>query len=121
MDVDADRSCCRGVAGDGVQVAEAVDPLVLEDRRRRSDGDRAVTAIHDESAPVSWLELAACRGKPIEWWYRTDELGQGVALAICRRCPVRRSCLADALDQESECAYRYGVRGGRTATQRAAL
>jgi WhiB family redox-sensing transcriptional regulator len=53
---------------------------------------------------------------------RGDELfaegaAQQKAKAICRPCPVRTECLADALDNNNE----FGVWGGMTERERRAL
>lgn len=76
----------------------------------------------DYSATTAWLELAACRGRPTEWWYPSagDRFAIGVARSICRTCPVRAECLAEALELEGDLpgSYRYGIRGGLTAEQR---
>lgn len=72
---------------------------------------------------MSWSEDAACRGMDIGWWYPTrgDRLASAVARMICRSCPVRGECLAAALAEEAEVAWRYGVRGGLTAGERSSL
>jgi WhiB family redox-sensing transcriptional regulator len=48
-------------------------------------------------------------------------MSTAIARQVCRSCPVRVECLADALAEEAEAAWRYGVRGGLTAGERAAL
>jgi WhiB family redox-sensing transcriptional regulator len=77
-------------------------------------------AVALRSPATSWLEHAACRGRPTSWWYAGDELSVGVALSICRRCPVRSECLDDALTHETS-GYRFGIRAGLTANDRAAV
>ncbi len=42
---------------------------------------------------------------------------QNLAKVVCRACPVRMECLADALDNRVE----YGVWGGMTERERRAL
>jgi hypothetical protein len=72
---------------------------------------------------VSWLDDAACRDRPTWWWYPTregDRLEAELALSICRTCPVRRQCLADALELEVP-GERYGIVGGLNPSQRAEL
>lgn len=83
----------------------------------RQPGDRAGAARH---RAVSWLELAACRGRPTRWWYPAtgDSFGAQVAVLICRSCPVRVACLAAALAEEVGEGGTFGVRGGYTAEQR---
>jgi WhiB family redox-sensing transcriptional regulator len=75
-----------------------------------------MTAI--DVAPT-WVQLAACRGMDTGWWFpeRGDTFSGQVALTICRTCPVRAECLAEAMalgDVE-------GIRGGLTAGERRAL
>ncbi|WP_329615633.1 WhiB family transcriptional regulator [Streptomyces brevispora] len=45
------------------------------------------------------------------------------AKRICAGCPVRRACLAEALAEEGTAAasHRYGVRGGCSPRDRAAI
>lgn len=70
-----------------------------------------------------WLARAACRGKPISWWYpeRGDRFEAQVAVMICRGCPVRGECLADAVDLEDDAAYVFGIRGAMMPAQRVLL
>jgi WhiB family redox-sensing transcriptional regulator len=100
-----------------VQGAQAVDPLVLTDHGGGDPGC-GVTALADTS--TSWLELAACRGKPLSWWYSDSAYTQGVARLVCRSCPVRGECLAEALALEVN-GERYGMRGGLSADERRGL
>jgi len=59
---------------------------------------------------------AACRtGNPDALFVQGAE--QNVAKRICRSCPVRYECLADALDNRIE----FGVWGGMTERERRAL
>ncbi|OLB78819.1 MAG: WhiB family transcriptional regulator [Actinobacteria bacterium 13_2_20CM_2_71_6] len=63
-----------------------------------------------------WRELAQCR------WADPDELfvtgaAQHEATRICRHCPVRLECLAEALDSRTE----FGVWGGLTERERRAM
>ena len=74
------------------------------------------------AATSGWLLEAACRHRPIGWWYpeHNDPFATAVAVSICRRCAVRAECLADALEHDDP-VYAAGIRGGLTAAQRAAL
>src|SRR5687767_13241908 len=68
------------------------------------------------SMVVDWPSLAACRnGDPDALFVQGAE--QNVAKRICRSCPVRMECLADALDNRIE----FGVWGGMTERERRAL
>jgi len=70
----------------------------------------------DRSAGRSWRDGAACRGR-LDVWYSPEPFEQQVAVAVCRRCPVRAACLAEAFAEESD-GSTFGVRGGLTAAQR---
>ena len=85
---------CRG---DGVQVAEAVDAVVFADRGGCGDGARAVIAL---PVPVSWLRVGGMPWPGTGLWFSASLFEQGVAVAVCRRCPVRQQCLVDALALE---------------------
>lgn len=63
-----------------------------------------------------WAPKAACRGeKPDTLFVRGAE--QNKAKQLCRSCPVRTECLAEALDNQIE----WGVWGGMTERERRAL
>lgn len=71
-----------------------------------------------ELDPFRWHPDAACRDLPPHLWlddYLHTDTSPGIA--ICRSCPVRRLCLASALVYGDE----YGVYGGTTTLERAAL
>lgn len=70
-----------------------------------------------------WLDLAACRGKPVSWWFpeRGDHFTMAVARSICRSCPVRSACLAEAVTEEAVAGIAFGVRGGVSADARMRL
>lgn len=63
-----------------------------------------------------WPSLAACQdGDPDALFVQGAE--QNIAKRICRNCPVKYECLADALDNRIE----FGVWGGMTERERRAL
>ena len=63
-----------------------------------------------------WAPLGACsKTDPDALFVQGAE--QNVAKRICRSCPVRYECLADALDNRIE----FGVWGGMTERERRAL
>jgi len=63
-----------------------------------------------------WAPKAACRGEqPDALFVRGAE--QNKAKQLCRSCPVRTECLAEALDNQIE----WGVWGGMTERERRAL
>lgn len=74
-----------------------------------------------------WRERAACVGQNPEWWYADAKDAKSIAnaraaLLICQgQCPVRQECLDAALKEEVATgrSYRFGIRGGLTASQRA--
>ena len=64
----------------------------------RRDGGRADMGIVDRIG-TGWRADAACVGKPTDWWFavsRKTSDGQQ-AVKICAACPVRKKCLAWAL------------------------
>jgi len=66
----------------------------------------------------AWLDLAACRDVPHDVFF-TDGGGPGVlarAREVCGACPVRGTCLADALRWPA--LAQFGFRGGMTAQER---
>lgn len=63
-----------------------------------------------------WTAAALCNaGDPDVLFQRGA--AQNLAKVVCRACPVRMECLADALDNRVE----YGVWGGMTERERRAL
>jgi WhiB family redox-sensing transcriptional regulator len=63
-----------------------------------------------------WASVAACRAEaPDALFVRGAE--QNRAKQVCRSCPVRAECLAEALDNQIE----WGVWGGMTERERRAL
>lgn len=67
-----------------------------------------------------WWDDAECLGADVELFYR---LSPTEALGYCGRCPVVAECLRDALRYEGLAKHRTpaGVRGGKTAADRARL
>lgn len=73
-----------------------------------------MTSIADDR--ISWVSQAHCRSaNPEDLFVRGA--AQRKAAKICRHCPVRNECAADALDNQIE----YGVWGGLTERERRAL
>ncbi|NXY96409.1 WhiB family transcriptional regulator [Streptomyces sp. BR123] len=78
--------------------------------------------------PQPWEDDAACREIGVDFFHPTGrgpEFKQAVEAAkrVCCACPVRRHCLALALEIEGR-ADRYsrdGIWGGLTGPERAAL
>lgn len=69
------------------------------------------------AAGSGWQLGAACRGADPDWFFPSSD-GEAVrALSVCARCEVRLRCLAFALAR----GERFGVWGGMTERERAAL
>jgi WhiB family transcriptional regulator, redox-sensing transcriptional regulator len=65
---------------------------------------------------TDWTVRAACKGTDPDELF-VQGAAQNRAKLICRGCPVRTECLADALDNRIE----FGVWGGMTERERRAL
>jgi WhiB family transcriptional regulator, redox-sensing transcriptional regulator len=69
---------------------------------------------------VSWWDHAACQGRDVEFFFAPGH-NPGVK-QVCASCPVRRECLADALESEKAdyiaVGRLYGVRGGLLPVER---
>lgn len=65
---------------------------------------------------ADWTTYAACRNEDPDALF-VQGAEQNRAKKICRGCPVRTECLADALDNRIE----FGVWGGMTERERRAL
>ena len=65
---------------------------------------------------TDWTARAACKGTDPDELF-VQGAAQNRAKLICRGCPVRTECLADALDNGIE----FGVWGGMTERERRAL
>jgi WhiB family transcriptional regulator, redox-sensing transcriptional regulator len=63
-----------------------------------------------------WTLHAACRDESPDTLF-VSGAAQHRAKSVCRGCPVRTECLADALDNRVE----FGVWGGLTERERRAL
>ena len=74
---------------------------------------------------MSWREEALCAQVDPELFFPDSMLPHAYAPAIrvCRICPVRENCLEDAMGREgaASSAYRGGVWGGLSPSQRATL
>ena len=65
--------------------------------------------------PGDWMNDAACRRHPPEWWFDAPVPYNLAAIAICARCEVITSCgeYADANDEHAG-IWAGRVRGSRT-------
>jgi WhiB family redox-sensing transcriptional regulator len=69
-----------------------------------------------QEARVEWVARALCLSRdPDDLFVRGA--AQRQAIGICRHCPVKTECLADALDNQ----IKFGVWGGMTERQRRVL
>ena len=66
--------------------------------------------------PRQWGWEAACVGEPGDW-FTSGSVDVSWEKAVCWTCPVRRACLAYALDAGES----FGIWGGLTAKERAVL
>jgi WhiB family redox-sensing transcriptional regulator len=66
---------------------------------------------------TDWRDQALCRGRETEVFFPEGDQPTIIAKSICRRCPVRRDCLAHALERSE----RYGIWGGLTERERQLL
>jgi WhiB family redox-sensing transcriptional regulator len=64
-----------------------------------------------------WTTQALCQSGDDPDYLFQRGAAQNVAKLVCRSCPVRTECLADALDNRVE----WGVWGGMTERERRAL
>lgn len=64
--------------------------------------------------PGQWWTRAACRGMDTDLFYPERGKPAKAAQRICAGCPVRRWCLADALQHRDH----HGVWGGASKRQR---
>jgi WhiB family redox-sensing transcriptional regulator len=79
-----------------------------------------MTAVFLGDEARAWVDHAACLGVPVDLFFTGAT--EGEALSYCKHCPVRKLCLAEALiDEASAPNGRYGIRGGKTAKERARL
>jgi WhiB family redox-sensing transcriptional regulator len=69
-------------------------------------------------ARETWMEYAACRNHPKDWWFPTEGQYESrnakTARAICEECPVKQAC-GDYAIVNNEI---YGIWGGKSASER---
>ncbi len=61
-----------------------------------------------------WRALASCTKTDPDLWFAVGAREHKLAKKICRECPVRRDCLAYAMDEPVD----HGVWGGLTERER---
>lgn len=75
-----------------------------------------LTLLNVPNMSENWVLQGLCRdGDPDQLF--VQGAAQNTAKLVCRGCPVRTECLADALDNRVE----FGVWGGMTERERRAL
>lgn len=74
------------------------------------------------STDTQWRDEAACVGLDTELFFPVDDRAASVETPrrVCRGCPVRAACLAEALATEDP-ARRFGIVGGTTPGERRTL
>ena len=84
-----------------------------------------VVAVQVEQPSSSWRRWAACKGRPVSWWFpaRGDTMLARAAVKVCEGCGVREQCLAEAMAEESGASATdvTGIRGGLLPAQRLKL
>ena len=71
-----------------------------------------------------WREAAACVDEDPDLWFPTDSHDYDIPRRICDPCPVKAACLDDVMADEGlylSTAYRYGMWGGLTPSERQTL
>jgi hypothetical protein len=70
---------------------------------------------------IDWRDSSGCQGVDTETMFSDSPGTQKRVQGICRGCPVRTTCLSDALEYEQSSYMLWGVVGGLTTVQRRAL
>jgi WhiB family transcriptional regulator, redox-sensing transcriptional regulator len=76
----------------------------------------ALRSVAGERPSSDWTSRGLCRAGDPDALF-VQGAAQNTAKIVCRSCPVRVQCLADALDNHVE----FGVWGGMTERERRAL
>jgi WhiB family redox-sensing transcriptional regulator len=92
-------------------ITPSVGPARVTPRR-----GTARAAVPGADACDDWTRFAACRDSDPDQLF-VSGAAQHEAKIVCKACPVRAQCLADALDNRVE----IGVWGGMTERERRAL
>lgn len=70
----------------------------------------------------TWMEHAACVGKPSEWFFPEDGEWYEEARETCAGCPVRLRCLETAVAAGGAVSFGgYGMWGGLSPRERRSL
>ena len=91
--------------------------------RARREGRKTEIPAPPEDRPATDYSRAACLDHDPELWFPApkDDDTRKVAKRICKGCPIRRGCLADAMAAEVGQGFggRAGIYGGVTSHRRA--
>ena len=70
-----------------------------------------------------WWNLAACRDRDTELFFRDDDWSNIEARSVCDDCPAHRACLDESLEQAMGLApgEDFGIRAGLDPAQRVEL
>src|SRR5271155_1587728 len=99
-----------------VRAAARANRGIATPSRRPSMRSRSTIKRSGHMWITDWTTRAACKGTDPDELF-VQGAAQNRAKLICRGCPVRTECLADALDNGIE----FGVWGGMTERERRAL
>lgn len=70
---------------------------------------------------MSWRDEAACKGQPLELFDPQPGVNPSVAKRMCRECPVRFDCAADAVNEGDWETVRGGMSSRRRRMSRRVL
>jgi hypothetical protein len=67
--------------------------------------------------PMPWVEEAACKDSPVEWFFPKKGGQSGKAKEVCATCPVIEDCLYYAIENSEI----WGIWGGMHYRERLAF
>lgn len=114
------RACRRERAALTRRVADEAAERAVRAAARAKPRTSAAKKAAAQSAPVTWTATAACRDADPELFFPTPEntVTAREARVICKKCPVREECLAEALRVKADA---HGVWAGLTRDERRSL
>jgi WhiB family redox-sensing transcriptional regulator len=76
-------------------------------------------SLHGLVNTAAWVEQALCAQVDVGdlWYPEKGQAGASAAKAVCVSCPVRKACLAYALERHEQ----HGIWGGTTPNERTRL
>ena len=66
------------------------------------------------SQDEDWRAVGSCAAQDPDLWFAVGAAEHKMAKKVCRECPVRRECLAYAMDKPVD----HGIWGGLTERER---